>query len=146
MALTAPELDSGSRSQFAPRPGHHVSTRERYPALESPALQSQTLAAGGRRVAVIGTGSGGKDLVRISADLGALRTVCDPDLARLALQPNGTVKHYGRMKDCLFITEDHFCFPPNQNTPPQRATYTGGLKLKRLADLVSLPTVKRCPT
>ncbi len=54
-----------------------------------------------RRVAVIGTGSWGKELVRTFAELGALRAVCDSDPDRLAAMPNGTVKHYGRMEDCL---------------------------------------------
>jgi UDP-2-acetamido-3-amino-2,3-dideoxy-glucuronate N-acetyltransferase len=69
--------------------------------LERPAFQSQSQAASRRCVAVIGTGSWGKELVRTFADLGALRAVCDSDPARLAMQPNGTVKHYGRVEECL---------------------------------------------
>ena len=69
------------------------------------ALQSNPLTAGQRRVAVVGTGCWGKDLVRTFAELGALRAVCDSDPARLALQPNGTVKHYGRVEDCLHDPE-----------------------------------------
>jgi UDP-2-acetamido-3-amino-2,3-dideoxy-glucuronate N-acetyltransferase len=63
--------------------------------------QSQPLAAGERCVAVIGTGSWGRNLVRTFAELGALRAVCDSDPAVLAVQPNGTVRHYSRVEDCL---------------------------------------------
>jgi UDP-2-acetamido-3-amino-2,3-dideoxy-glucuronate N-acetyltransferase len=69
--------------------------------MDSLALPSQLLTAVERRVAVIGTGCWGKDLVRTFAELGTLHAVCDSDPARLAVQPNGTVKHYGRVEDCL---------------------------------------------
>jgi UDP-2-acetamido-3-amino-2,3-dideoxy-glucuronate N-acetyltransferase len=74
---------------------------ERCPAVNGLSLQSDPLTTGQCRVAVIGTGSWGKELVRTFAELGALRAVCDSDAARLAVQPNGTVKHYGRVEDCL---------------------------------------------
>ena len=74
---------------------------EKRPAVQGLVPQSDPLAAGQRRVAVIGTGCWGKELVRTFAELGALRAVCDSDAARLAVQPNGTVKHYGRVEDCL---------------------------------------------
>lgn len=64
-------------------------------------LQAGTLSTGLRRVAVIGTGSWGRELVRTFAELGSLRAVCDSDAARLAAQPNGTVRHYIRAEDCL---------------------------------------------
>ena len=74
---------------------------EKRPAVKGLVPQSDPLTAGQRRVAVIGTGCWGKELVRTFAELGALRAVCDSDAARLAVQPNGTVKHYGRVEDCL---------------------------------------------
>jgi UDP-2-acetamido-3-amino-2,3-dideoxy-glucuronate N-acetyltransferase len=74
---------------------------EKRPAVNGHPLQTNSLTAGQRRVAVIGTGSWGRELVRTFAELGALRAVCDSDAARLAVQPNGTVKHYGRVEDCL---------------------------------------------
>ena len=64
-------------------------------------MQTMPLSASQRRVAVIGTGSWGRELVRTFAELGSLRAVCDSDAARLAVQPNGTVKHYSRVEDCL---------------------------------------------
>jgi UDP-2-acetamido-3-amino-2,3-dideoxy-glucuronate N-acetyltransferase len=78
---------------------------EKRPAVNGHALQADSLTAGRRRVAVIGTGSWGRELVRTFAELGALRAVCDSDPARLAVQPNGTVKHYGRVEDCLRDTD-----------------------------------------
>ena len=74
---------------------------EKRPAENAIAPQPFTLTAGPRRVAVIGTGSWGKALVRVFAELGSLRAVCDSDAAQLAVQPNGTVRHYGRVEDCL---------------------------------------------
>jgi UDP-2-acetamido-3-amino-2,3-dideoxy-glucuronate N-acetyltransferase len=71
------------------------------PAVNALAPQPFSLTTGLRRVAVIGTGSWGKELVRTFADLGSLRAVCDSDAARLAVQPNGTVRHYARSEDCL---------------------------------------------
>ena len=73
----------------------------RRPAANSPALQPNALTDGQRRVAVVGAGCWGKEIVRTFAELGALRAVCDSDATRLAAQPNGTVKHYGRVEDCL---------------------------------------------
>jgi UDP-2-acetamido-3-amino-2,3-dideoxy-glucuronate N-acetyltransferase len=74
---------------------------EKRPAVNGLTPKPNPLTAEQRRVAVIGTGSWGKDLVRTFAELGSLRAVCDSDAARLAVQPNGTVKHYGRVEDCL---------------------------------------------
>jgi UDP-2-acetamido-3-amino-2,3-dideoxy-glucuronate N-acetyltransferase len=74
---------------------------EKRPAVNDHPLQTSTLSAGLRRVAVIGTGSWGRELVRTFAELGSLRAVCDSDAARLAAQPNGTVRHYIRAEDCL---------------------------------------------
>jgi UDP-2-acetamido-3-amino-2,3-dideoxy-glucuronate N-acetyltransferase len=74
---------------------------EKRPAANGLAPQPDPLTDRQRRVAVIGTGSWGKELVRTFAELGSLRAVCDSDAARLAVQPNGTVKHYGRVEDCL---------------------------------------------
>jgi len=74
---------------------------EKRPAANTLAPQPIPLTVGQRRVAVIGTGTWGKELVRTFAELGSLRAVCDSDAARLAVQPNGTVRHYGRVEDCL---------------------------------------------
>ena len=74
---------------------------EKRPAVKALAPQPIPLTVGQRRVAVIGTGTWGKGLVRTFAELGSLRAVCDSDAARLAVQPNGTVRHYGRVEDCL---------------------------------------------
>jgi UDP-2-acetamido-3-amino-2,3-dideoxy-glucuronate N-acetyltransferase len=74
---------------------------EKRPAVNGLVLQSSPVTAGQRCVAVIGTGSWGTELVRTFAELGALRAVCDSDVARLAVQPNGTVKHYALVEDCL---------------------------------------------
>jgi UDP-2-acetamido-3-amino-2,3-dideoxy-glucuronate N-acetyltransferase len=71
------------------------------PSVDSLHLESLPLAAVERRIAVIGTGCWGRDLVRTFAELGALRAVCDSDPARLATMPNGTVKHHGYSEDCL---------------------------------------------
>ena len=101
MTTFARESDLGSRFQFRSRPGCPAPTPERYPAVNGLSLQSNPLTAGQRRVAVIGAGCWGKEIVRTFAELGALRAVCDSDPARLALQPNGTVKHYGLVEDCL---------------------------------------------
>ena len=78
---------------------------EKRPAVDDGLLQPNPLGPGQRRVAVIGTGSWGRQLVRTFAELGTLRAVCDSDAARLAVQPNGTVKHYGRVEDCLRDTD-----------------------------------------
>jgi UDP-2-acetamido-3-amino-2,3-dideoxy-glucuronate N-acetyltransferase len=78
---------------------------EKRPAANDVAPKPDSLTDGQRRVAVIGTGSWGRELVRTFAELGSLRAVCDSDAARLAVQPNGTVKHYGRVEDCLRDTQ-----------------------------------------
>lgn len=54
------------------------------------------------------------------------------------------MKHYGRVEDYISIIEDQVCFLLKQDSPPQRGVYTYELRQKRLADLVSLPTVTRC--
>jgi UDP-2-acetamido-3-amino-2,3-dideoxy-glucuronate N-acetyltransferase len=71
------------------------------PAVNNRAVQPRPLSVGQGRVAVIGTGSWGKELVRTFAEFGSLRAVCDSDAARLAMQPNGTVRNYSRVEDCL---------------------------------------------
>jgi UDP-2-acetamido-3-amino-2,3-dideoxy-glucuronate N-acetyltransferase len=74
---------------------------EKRPAANDHPVQPGTPGVGQRRVAVIGTGAWGNELVRTFAELGSLRAVCDSDAARLAVQPNGTVRHYIRAEDCL---------------------------------------------
>jgi UDP-2-acetamido-3-amino-2,3-dideoxy-glucuronate N-acetyltransferase len=62
--------------------------------------------AAGRRVAVIGAGRWGKELVRAFDSLGALRVVCDVDAARLdALVISAGVKRCCRVEDCLSSPE-----------------------------------------
>ena len=53
---------------------------------------------------------------------------------------------FSRRSEVASIIQDPSCFLPTQNIPPQRETYTGKLGLKQQADLVSLPTVRRCLT
>jgi UDP-2-acetamido-3-amino-2,3-dideoxy-glucuronate N-acetyltransferase len=101
MIRFTPESNPSSSLQFPSRPGCGVSTPERCPTVPSLSFQPQPLAAHRRRVAVIGTGCWGQNLVRTFAELGSLRAVCDSDPALLALQPNGTVRHYLRVEDCL---------------------------------------------
>ncbi len=101
MIRFARESDLSRRLEFPALPGREVFDLERELTEDGLFLQSQPLIAVERRVAVIGTGCWGKDLVRTFAELGALRAVCDSDPAQLDLQPNGTVKHYGRVEDCL---------------------------------------------
>ena len=58
--------------------------------------------AAGRRVAVIGAGRWGKELVRAFDSLGVLRVVCDADAAHLdALVTSAGVKRCSRVEDCL---------------------------------------------
>lgn len=101
MLRLASELDPGSRLQSPLPSGHSASALKSSPSADSLHLESLPLATVERRVAVIGAGCWGKDLVRTLAELGSLRAVCDADPARLAAMPNGTVKHYGRTEDCL---------------------------------------------
>jgi UDP-2-acetamido-3-amino-2,3-dideoxy-glucuronate N-acetyltransferase len=95
------ESDLGSRFQSPLSCVPLGPMSEKRPAVNALATQPIPLTVGQRRVAVIGTGSWGKELVRTFAELGSLRAVCDSDAARLAVQPNGTVRHYGRVEDCL---------------------------------------------
>jgi len=116
MLRLAPESDPGSRSEFLSHPGPAPRPRRRSAPVEecpgggprwqvrdaSLSPQSQPHAATRQRVAVIGAGCWGRELVRNFEGLGALGAVCDADPARLdALQTSGPVRRCCRAEDCL---------------------------------------------
>lgn len=101
MLKVAPELDPDSRLQSPLGTDDTASTLRSYRPADRLHFESLPLAAVKRRVAIIGTGCWGKDLVQTLGELGALRAVCDTDPARLTAMPNGVVKHYGRVEDCF---------------------------------------------
>jgi UDP-2-acetamido-3-amino-2,3-dideoxy-glucuronate N-acetyltransferase len=101
MTQCALESEVDNYIPFSPLYGPAGPMSEKRPAAGSCLTPDRPLTVSERRVAVIGTGSWGRELVRTFAELGSLRAVCDSDAARLALQPNGMIRHYHRLEDCL---------------------------------------------